>query len=166
MHHGAGLFVLAPPEGQGDNPVVRQHWAHEDSDGCHPSGPNTGCCTTLLGRATRQQSLIDHQGIIHSLEVGDSTAGITLTSISEGRIEVSWQGQDLTLNLGGPRPAASAKTQLTIPNRGAGFKVSGLIEGAAVDWVVDTGSTPLPSAKPLPDKLGFNPTLTPLPSGL
>ena len=103
------------------------------------------------------KALIDLDGTLHSLAVGERTADLELAALDQ-QASVVWKGQPMTLQLGAAKPPVIEKTQLTIRNQGQGFQVAGRLEGMAVGWMVDTGATDVVLSEALARRVGLTPT--------
>ena len=101
--------------------------------------------------------LVDVDGTLHSIEVGETAHDLKITDASDSFIDVVWRGSPLRLELGQGSPNPIVKTSVEIPNYGDGFKVDGFIEGAPVKWLVDTGSSAVAISESLAMKIGIQP---------
>jgi aspartyl protease family protein len=124
--------------------------------------PSTAHAQSIsLSGSMGQRALLVIDGTPHTLAPGASFGGIKLIGISEGDAQIEVDGKRTVLHLGVPvnlsaaqRPGAGTQIVMTAGS-GGHFMTSGSINGAAVDFLVDTGATLVSISQADADRIGL-----------
>ncbi|WP_246312251.1 retropepsin-like aspartic protease family protein [Pseudaquabacterium terrae] len=112
--------------------------------------------------ATKALLLIDGQP--HTVSVGSTVKGVTLTRVGDGEAEVVVAGRSSVIRLGaapakvgGGGGSAGGGSEIVLPvGRGGHFMAQGSINGKAVQFMVDTGATVVAMSVSEANRLGID----------
>jgi aspartyl protease family protein len=127
------------------------------------SGSGLAQSVTLAG-SMGNKALLVIDGQPHTLAVGHSAMGVTLTQLSDGQAQVQRGGVSATLRLGaaparlaGSTNAPSAAQEIVLPvGLGGHFTSAGAINGRPVQFMVDTGATLVAISQSEADRIGLD----------
>lgn len=128
------------------------------------AGSASAQTVTLNGSMGTRQALLVIDGVPRVLDVGASTQGVRLLSLSATQAEIDVGGVRRVLfagaspvRVGGPEDLRGASTEIVLTaGSGGHFTTAGQINGKAVSFLVDTGATAIALGQADADRLGIN----------
>jgi aspartyl protease family protein len=118
---------------------------------------------SMAGSIGDSKALLMINGAPHTLAVGSTVKGVTLKRVMPGQAEVEMGGKTVLVAIGGAPASvggggggASGREILIAAGPGGHFMTSGLINGKAVQFMVDTGATSVAFGQHEAERLGID----------
>ncbi|WP_284616509.1 retropepsin-like aspartic protease family protein [Aquabacterium humicola] len=123
-----------------------------------------GQSVSLSGSLGASKALLLIDGQPHTVSVGATVKGVTLTRMGDGEAEVVVNGRASLLRLGaapaavvGAGATSSSGSQIVLPvGQGGHFTANGSINGKPVRFMVDTGATVVAMSASEANRLGLD----------
>ena len=126
-------------------------------------GPATAQTVSLSGTLGASKALLLIDGQPHTVAVGSTVKGVTLTRLTDGEAEVETGGKRSLLRLGaaparvGATGGVGGSTEIVLHvGTGGHFLTQGSINGKPVQFLVDTGATSIAMSLSEANRIGLD----------